>query len=730
MNTTSKRWTTVQEEIPEEVPQFDVGFPGALPKLEEGQYYWYGPPPAFGVGGDPFMSPAFPPLFQPIAPQLVEACLPSQQPSEPDPVASEPEPTPEPKKPVSALRLLFYWLLLAIGFIVLVLAGILYYYSRILPDPRAMALQHQPPNLRILATNGTFIAERGMRREYVPYDRFPQHLINAVIATEDRRFRYHFGFDPVGTTRAILKNRSSNEIVQGGSTITQQLAKNLFLESKRTLSRKTHELFIALWLEVKFSKKEILELYLNRIYFGSGNYGIGAAAYHYFNKKVEALSLPEAALLVGLIKAPTSLSPRLNREDANERTGVVLKNMLSNSYITQAEYENALAHPAELHRVDPPPPGFEHVIDWITELVPLLVGEVNSNLTVETSLDLDLQRTTDATVKELMNAEGGKLQATQAAVVLLSPDGGVKALFGGMDYAHSQFNRAVKAQRQPGSVFKPFIYLAALESGLTPDSLVDDAPIEVAGWTPENYTSTYRGAIPLKTALAQSSNAAAVRLTQHVGEGNVIGVAHRLGITSRLDVGPSFALGSAEMTLMELTAAYTSFANNGMGVLPYVVVRISDDKGHVLYERNPNEDRRVIPEKHVATMNEMLNAVITSGTGQGAALVDRPAAGKTGTSSGYRDAWFVGYTADYVAGVWVGNDRHTPMKLVTGGSLPTAIWHGVMEKAHIGLPLRPLPGTRIMTPEPKQPNIETTTPQQKQFSSGTSAVNQGTPSAH
>lgn len=664
-------------------------FPG------EGPYYL---PSGFDMpGGFDMSSPLsyVPGAAMPLAAMFPELMEPPAA-APPVPVAvPQPEPVPEPNR---ALRLFGYWVLIGIAWVAVMFMAVMHFYSLIMPDPRATALARVPPNLKIIAADGSFVAERGMRRDYVAYARLPHHFVNAVISTEDRRFRYHFGFDPAGLLRAFVKNMRAGEVVQGGSTVTQQLAKNLFLEPKRTMSRKLEELFIAVWLETKYSKDDIMELYLNRIYFGSGNHGIGAAAYHYFNKKAEALTLAESALLTGLIKAPSSLSPRSNRSETGERTNVVLKNMLDAGFITEDEYNDAAAHPAVLHTPALPPPGFEHVVDWVTEIVPTLTGEARSNLIVETSLDPELQRNTDAIVKRMMIERGHQFRVEQAAVVMLAPDGGVKALFGGMNYDRSQFNRAVKAFRQPASAFKPFVYLTAMESGLKPDSLVDESPLNAEGWALGGAgTSGTEALIPLKAALAKSSNAAAVRVMQHVGSEKVIGTAHRLGISSRLDVGQTLALGTAETTLLELTAAYTTLANNGMGVLPYVVTRVRDEQGRVLFERKPNDDRRVIAERDVGLMNDMLSAVIATGTGRDARLPDRPAAGKTGTSSGYRDGWFVGYTADYTTGVWLGNDRHTATKFMTGGGLPAQIWRAVMVSAHTGLAVRPLPGVQ---PEP------------------------------
>jgi penicillin-binding protein 1A len=450
-------------------------------------------------------------------------------------------------------------------------------------------------------------------------------------------------------------------------------------------------LILSLWLEIKFTKEQILELYLNRVYFGSGAYGIEAAAHHYFGKPAHDLTLPESAMLTGLIKAPSSLSPASNPEGAEDRAALVLKNMLEAGCIAAREYRHALGHPAKI-QVKAQTPGFDYLVDWITELAPSLVGEAEGNFTVETTIDFGLQRDADAILHRKMSERGRNLQAGEAALVVLSPDGAVKALVGGLDYAASQFNRAVKGRRQPGSAFKPFVYLAALESGLTPDSLVDDEPIRVGDWRPHNYGGTYRGPISLRKALAVSSNAAAVRLMDRVGTRKVIETAQKLGVYSNLERGPTIALGAAEVTPLELTAAYAAFANGGYPALPYVIERVHDENNAILYARSHARPEAVIAPDHVSEMNDMLSAVVVSGAGRRAALPGRQAYGKTGTTQRFNDAWFVGYTGHWVAGVWVGNDRRRRMRHVTGGTLPAEIWREVMMRAHEGLKPKALPG--------------------------------------
>jgi penicillin-binding protein 1A len=588
----------------------------------------------------------------------------------------------------ASLRILFT----ACTLVVFVLgAGFLYFVSR-LPDPILLTLDDRPPNLTILASDGTVLAERGLRRGYIRLDRLPAYLPQAVIATEDRRFYDHLGVDPVGLVRAGMRNLAAGSVVQGGSTITQQLAKNLFLKPDRTMARKLEEVMYAIWLERRFTKDEILELYLNRVYFGGGTYGVEAAARRYFGRSARSVTLTQAALLAGLLKAPSRYAPTRNVELATTRVDVVLDNMVDAGYLTATEAHAAAEQPLRL-RAFGDETGYPYAVDRVAETLPEVVGDNEGDLIVETTIDAGLQRTAQATLRQKLDEEGKALDVSEGAVVVLDPAGGIKALIGGHSYRSSPFDRAVKALRQPGSAFKPFVYLTALESGYTPDSMADDEPVAVDGWSPKNHTRTYRGEVTLRDSFAQSINTVAVKLADDVGRPEVVRTARRLGIHSELHDRPSLALGTAEVTPLELVAAYVPFANGGEGVIPHIIARVRNCHGKLLYEFKGSNLGRVVDEPHVAEMNDMMNATLVNGTGRQAALSDQIAGGKTGTSQSSRDAWFVGYTAHYVAGVWVGNDDGSKMRNVSGGTLPAHIWHDIMVYAHQGKPPLALPGT-------------------------------------
>ena len=586
------------------------------------------------------------------------------------------------------------WVLVAFAWIALTIASVVAYYATVLPDPRQAVQMKLPPSLTILARGGEHIGERGMRRTYVPYKDISPLLIKAVLATEDHRFFYHFGLDPLGLLRAAGRNWRSGEVVQGGSTITQQLAKNLFLQPKRTWRRKAEEFILTLWLESRYSKQDILELYLNRVYFGGGHYGIGAAAHSYFDKAPQDITLAEAALLAGLIKAPSYFSPTANMDRSRARAREILRILAETDQIDINQYAEALAHPAQL-KAPPSKPGFGFIDDWVAEVAPMLTGEMEHNLIVETTIDAGLQLAARTAVEDIMRTKGRTARATEAAVLLMSPDGAIRVMIGGRNHADSQFNRAVRAIRQPGSAFKPFIYLAAIENGFTPDSQIDDSPIDINGWKPTNFGNEYRGPINLRTALTHSSNMAAIRLMQAVGPERVVEVANRLGVQSARNVGPTLALGTSETTLLEMTSAFAVFANGGLAVAPDIVERIRDDRGRILFERAKDAHPRIVSARAISAMNDMMNAVVAGGTGRGASLDIYPAGGKTGTTQSFKDAWFIGYTAQWAGGVWLGNDNASPMRSVTGGSLPAEIWKEVMLKAHEGLMAEPLPGTEI-----------------------------------
>jgi penicillin-binding protein 1A len=578
------------------------------------------------------------------------------------------------------------WVALMLG------GGFLYFVSR-LPEPVLLTLDDRPPNLTILAADGTVLAERGLRRGYVRLDRLPPYLPQAVIATEDRRFYNHLGVDPIGLARASFRNLEAGSVVQGGSTITQQLAKNLFLSPDRTFARKLEEVMYAIWLERRFTKDEILELYLNRVYFGGGTYGVEAAARRYFGRSARSVTLTQAALLAGLLKAPSRYAPTRNVELASARVDVVLDNMADAGYLTPAEAHEAAEQPLRL-RAFGDETGYPYAVDWVAETLPEVAGNTEGDLIVETTIDAGLQRTAQATLRQKLDEEGKPLDVSEGAVVVMDTTGGIKALIGGRSYRGSPFDRAVKALRQPGSAFKPFVYLTALESGYTPDSVADDEPVEVDGWSPKNHSGTYRGAVTLRDSFAQSINTVAVKLAEDVGRPEVVRTARRLGIHTELHDRPSLALGTAEVTPLELVAAYVPFANGGEGITPHIITRVRNGDGKLLYEFKGANLGRVVDESYVAEMNDMMNATLVSGTGRQGALPDQIAGGKTGTSQNSRDAWFVGYTAHYVCGVWVGNDDGSKMRNVTGGALPAHIWHDIMAYAHQGKQPIALPGTR------------------------------------
>jgi penicillin-binding protein 1A len=583
-------------------------------------------------------------------------------------------------------------LLASIWGVLLLGLAVIYFIARV-PDPTIAALDDRPPNVTVLAEDGTVLAERGLRRGHVRLDALPPYLVQAVLATEDRRFYSHWGIDPIGLVRATIRNASAGAVVQGGSTITQQLAKNLFLRPDRTVTRKLAELVYAVWLEQRFSKNEILELYINRVYFGGGTYGVEAASRRYFGKSSRFVTLPQAALLAGLLKAPSRYSPRRSVSLASARVAEVLENMVEAGYLSPEQARAARAQPLMLSAKGDDT-GYPYPVDWVAELLPEYVGEHHGDLIVETTIDAGLQRVAQQTLRRLLDEEGAALSAGEGAVVVLDPYGGVKALVGGRSYSASPFDRALKAQRQPGSAFKPFVFLAALESGYSPDSLAYDGPTTIAGWSPRNYTGLYQGEISLREALAQSTNTVAARLAAEVGPWRVVRTARRLGIQSRLHDRPSIALGTGEVNLLELVGAYAPFANGGQGVLPHIITRVRNGDGKVLYTRKRSTTGQVVALHYAGGMNDMMHAVIARGTGRRAAIEGHMAGGKTGTTQSFRDAWFVGYTAHYVAGVWIGNDNGARMKKVTGGTLPASVWHDVMTYAHRNKTPKPLPGTK------------------------------------
>ncbi len=577
------------------------------------------------------------------------------------------------------------------GAIVLSLAFI--YYTIRFPDPSALRQRGKAPVVRVLAADGSLLAERGEAYDFVPFDLLPRHVINAVVATEDRRFFDHWGLDPIGIARATFANLRAGRYAQGGSTLTQQLAKNLFLTSERSLRRKIEELMLALWLEVRLTKEDIAELYLNRVYFGGGAYGIEAASHRYFGKSARSLTVSEAAVLAGLLKAPSRYSPANSPVLARARSQVVMKRMLDAGYITAADEAAMLRRPVRFARhANEREAGAQYAVEFVLDRLPPLVGPNSGELVVQTTIDAGLQRGAQATVEQILATEGRVAGAQQAAVVVIDTEGRIRALVGGRSFADSQYDRAVKARRQPGSAFKPLVYLAALERGWTPDTMVQDTPVTVAGWSPRNDSGTYQGLITLRTALAQSVNSVAVRLQQEVGTSRVIALAQRLGIKSELRPSPSIALGTSEVSVLELTGVYGVLASGGLSVAPHAIRAVRTGAGAAVYTRPAYPQRMLVSPDHVGEISDMLHSAVTSGTGRRALLPRHPTAGKTGTTQEFRDAWFVGYTAQLVAGVWVGNDDGKPMNKVVGGGLPARIWREVMLAAHERLPPGGLPG--------------------------------------
>jgi penicillin-binding protein 1A len=535
--------------------------------------------------------------------------------------------------------------------------------------PVSRALEPLPtPALVLVSADGHPFARRGAVKDRpVDVATLPPHVAQAFVAIEDRRFYRHFGVDLIGVGRALVTDIRQRRIVEGGSTLTQQLAKTAFLSSERTFRRKAQEVFVALWLEARLSKAEILSRYLSSVYFGDGVFGLRAAAQHYFAKPPEQLTLGEAAMLAGLVKAPSALNPVDHPDAAGKRQRVVLGAMVETKAITQAQAQRARR--VRIRAAETLPVG-GYFADWAAPQVKQALDAQYGRLEVRTTLDSRLQRRAERAVKSWLDGPGRRQGATQAALVALRPDGAVVAMVGGRDYGASQFNRAVQARRQPGSAFKLFVYLAALRDGARPDSLVSEAPITVGGWTPRNYERTSGGDLTLREAFAESSNIAAVRLAQNVGRDKIVEAAQDLGVTSPLVKDATLPLGTSEMTLLELTSAYAAVAAGHAPVEPYALLEGQDRLAAP----------RALPSDQRDELLDLLAATVEGGTAR-AARLDQPVFGKTGTTQEHRDAVFVGFTGDIVVGVWVGNDDHSPMQGVTGGGLPAQIWRTFVNSA-------------------------------------------------
>jgi penicillin-binding protein 1A len=553
---------------------------------------------------------------------------------------------------------------------------------------------------------GNEVGSRGIKHSHsVPLDELPDHLIKAVLATEDRRFYEHFGIDFGGTFRALVTNARAGGVVQGGSSITQQLAKNLFLSNERTIERKVNEAFLALWLESKLTKNEILKLYLDRAYMGGGAFGVDAAANFYFGKSARDVTLPEAAMLAGLFKAPTKFAPHINLPAARGRANVVLDNLVEAGFMTEGQVFGARRNPARaIDRRDEGTPGY--YLDWAFDEMKKLVDTFPRSITdrafvVRTALDPGLQRAAEDAVENQIRQFGRDYHAKQAAAVLSDLDGAVRAMVGGVDYNASQFNRATDALRQPGSSFKPYVYATALANGFKPTSVVVDGPVCIGNWCPQNYGRSYSGSITLTQAIIRSINVIPVKLSIALGKGNakigramIVATARRFGIRSPLPDTPSLPIGADEVNVLEHTVAYATFPNKGMAVTPHAILEVRSGTGDTIwrFDRDGKKPTVAISPQVASDMALMMSKVVEEGTAKRAQLEGIKSAGKTGTTNSYRDAWFVGYTGNFVCGVWFGNDDYSPLNRMTGGSLPAQTWHEIMAYAHQGVELKNITG--------------------------------------
>ena len=553
---------------------------------------------------------------------------------------------------------------------------------------------------------GNEVGNRGIKHnDSVPLEDMPDHLVKATLATEDRRFYEHFGIDFYGTVRALMTNAKAGGVVQGGSTITQQLAKNLFLSNERTIERKINEAFLALWLETRLSKNEILKLYLDRAYLGGGAFGVDAAALYYFGKSVRDVTLAEAAMLAGLFKAPSKFSPLANLPAARARANVVLDNLVDNGFMTEGQVYGARRNPATpIDRTEEDAPNY--YLDWafdeMRKLVDTFPKSVNERFfVVRTALDSNLQRYAQHTIESALRQYGHDYGASQSATVIADLEGAVRAMVGGRDYGESQFNRAVDALRQPGSSFKPYVYATALANGFKPSSVVVNSPVCIGNWCPHNYSGGYSGSMTLINAITHSINVIPVKLSIALGDGNaklgrakIIQTARNFGIYTPLPDTPSLPIGADEVNVLEHAVAYATFPNLGKAVAPHAALEVRTGTGELVwrFDRDGKRPEQVISPQVALDMITMMNSVVENGTGKRAQLDGIKVAGKTGTTNGWRDAWFVGYTGNFAGAVWMGNDDYSPTKRMTGGTIPALVWHDIMAYAHQGVELRPLTG--------------------------------------
>ncbi|EGP57673.1 penicillin binding protein [Agrobacterium tumefaciens F2] len=557
---------------------------------------------------------------------------------------------------------------------------------------------------------GSTIGHRGIIHEdSVPIDQMPDHFIKAVLATEDRRFFDHFGIDFIGLARAMSENARAGGVVQGGSTLTQQLAKNLFLTNERSLERKIKEAFLALWLESNMSKKEILSLYLDRAYMGGGTFGAAAAAQFYFGKNLTDVTLAESAILAGLFKAPAKYAPHVNLPAARARANTVLSNLVQSGLMTEGQVIGARRNPATvIDRADVKAP--DYFLDWAFDEVQRLAAEgkfKDHTVVVRTTIDTGLQQAAEQAMEMELREYGEGYRVKQGAMVMIENGGGVRAMVGGRDYGESQFNRATAALRQPGSSFKVYTYSAAMEKGMKPDTVISDAPVTWRGWSPQNYGRSYAGKVTLQVALAKSYNTVPVRLAKDVlGTQVIVDTAKAMGVTTPLRSDKTIPLGTSEVTVLDQATAYAVFPADGMQSRRHGIEQVLDYEGNVLYDFSHDEPpaKRVLSEDANAKMNQMLVTIPVMGTARRGALENGiVSGGKTGTSQAYRDAWYIGFTGNYTTAVWFGNDDFTPMNNMTGGALPAMTYKRLMDYAHQGMELRPIPGIQNPLPTGARP---------------------------
>jgi penicillin-binding protein 1A len=611
---------------------------------------------------------------------------------------------PRPRR--TPLQALIYWVLVLGVWGVIFSVAFFAVFAVDLPDTSKLYDVQRQPSVSYLDRSGALLAVRGSQYAApVDLDKLPPYVPKAFIAIEDRWYYWHFGFNPWGIARSQIYNwthHGKGGPLRGGSTITQQLARNLFLTLDQTYRRKAQELVLAVWLEARFSKKQILELYLNRVYFGAGAYGIEAASQRYFGKPASQLTLGEAALLAATMKGPSRYSPVSSTDRAARRATIVLDEMVQAHFITPAEREEAFRTKVRVNPVLANQRA-QYFTDWVDDQTRRLVGEPSEDLVVETTLDLPLQASAEQAVQQGVAAARAQ-GVEQGALVSLDGEGRIRAYVGGTNYLQTQFDRATQARRQAGSAFKPFVYLTAMEAGRTPETPVVDEPIKIGNWEPRNYTGQYLGPITIGKALEQSINTVAARLANEVGTSNVAATARRLGITSPIQLDPSMALGAVEVSPLEMAQAYAPFSNGGVLARGYAIERIRTTSGRVLYDhgvaRAPRQ--QVIGQPALGYMVQMMRRVIASGTGTRARVPGYDLAGKTGTTSDYRDAWFIGYTGGFVTAVWVGKDDNKPMRKVTGGAAPAGIWHDYMAAALPRLKVLPIPGGDVAPPEQPQ----------------------------